>query len=94
MEYAEKLSSNAADMTKADGLRSSEHGFSDKEIMDITLAAAARNCLSRSVLALGVELYGLPPSSSRAAGRALGSAGNAPGLAALPTTELRAGGGS
>ncbi|MBT2547316.1 carboxymuconolactone decarboxylase family protein [Arthrobacter sp. ISL-65] len=64
MEYAEKLSSNAAEMTKADGLRLREHGFSDKEIMDITLAAAARNYLSRSVLALGVELDRPPTLSS------------------------------
>jgi uncharacterized peroxidase-related enzyme len=64
MEYAEKLSSNAGDMTKADGLRLREHGFSDKEIMDITLAAAARNYLSRSVLALGVELDRPPTLSS------------------------------
>jgi uncharacterized peroxidase-related enzyme len=63
MEYAEKLSANAAAMTKADGLRLREHGFSDREIMDITLVAAARNYLSRSLLALGVELD-RPPTLS------------------------------
>jgi hypothetical protein len=51
-------------MTTADGLRLREHGFSDKEIMDITLAAAARNYLSRSVLALGVELDRPPTLTS------------------------------
>ena len=63
MEYAEKLSRNAAAMTSEDGLRLRGHGFSDREIMDITLVAAARNYLSRSLLALGVELD-RPPTLS------------------------------
>ena len=56
MEFAEKVSVASADMTDADSLRLREHGFSDREIVDITLAAAARNYYSRALQALGVEL--------------------------------------
>lgn len=63
MAYAEKLSGNAAAMTAQDALELRNHGFSDAEIMDITLVAAARNYLSRTLLALGVELD-RPPSLS------------------------------
>lgn len=63
MAYAEKLSGNAAAMTAQDALALRNHGFSDAEIMDITLVAAARNYLSRTLLALGVELD-RPPSLS------------------------------
>lgn len=61
MEYAEKLSTDAAAMTDEDTLALRKHGFSDREIMDITLAATARNFLSRTLLALNVELD-VPPS--------------------------------
>lgn len=60
MEYAEKLSGDAAGMTDEDTLALRKHGFSDREIMDITLAATARNFLSRTLLALNVELD-VPP---------------------------------
>ena len=56
MEYATTLSRDSASMTDADSLVLREHGFSDREIVDITLAAAARNYYSRAIHALNVEL--------------------------------------
>ena len=63
MEYAEKLSRDATAMTDADTLALRGHGFTDREIVDITLAAAARNFLSRAVLALAVDVD-VPPGLS------------------------------
>ena len=63
MEYAEKLSRDASTMTDADSLELRNHGFTDREILDITLAAAARNYLSRAVLALAVDVD-VPPALS------------------------------
>lgn len=65
MRYAERLSSEPQKMTDADTLRLREVGFSDRQIVDITLAAAARNFLSRMLLALAVpvdEVPGLSPA--------------------------------
>lgn len=56
MDYAVKLSTDAAAMTDGDARRLREVGFSDREIADITMAAAARNFFSRALLALNVEL--------------------------------------
>lgn len=56
MDYAVKLSTDAASMTESDAQRLSYFGFSDREIADITLAAAARNFFSRALLAMGVDL--------------------------------------
>lgn len=53
MEYAVKLSTDAASMTDNDAQQLRDFGFSDREIADITLAAAARNFFSRSLLAAG-----------------------------------------
>jgi uncharacterized peroxidase-related enzyme len=72
--YAEKLSTDAAAMTDADSQALRDEGFTDRQIVDITLAAALRNYLSRSLQALAVpvdELPGLPPrvdAALRAAG--------------------------
>lgn len=55
MEFAEKLSGDSASMTEADAEELRRHGFTDREIVDITLAAGARNFYSRSLHALGVE---------------------------------------
>lgn len=41
MEYAERLSTDAVTMTDADTLDLRDHGFTDREILDITLAAGA-----------------------------------------------------
>ena len=56
MDYAVKLSTDAASMTESDALKLRDVGFSDREIADITLAAAARNFFSRALLAMGVDL--------------------------------------
>lgn len=55
MEFAEKLSGDSAAMTEADAAVLRAHGFTDREIVDIAFAAAARNFYSRSLHALGVE---------------------------------------
>jgi uncharacterized peroxidase-related enzyme len=56
MAYAERLSTDAAAMTEADSVRLREAGFTDDEIVNITLAAALRNYYSRSIQALAVEV--------------------------------------
>lgn len=56
MAYAERLSTDSSSMTEADAARLREVGFSDDEIVDITIAAAARNFYSRALHALGVEV--------------------------------------
>ncbi|KIS25666.1 carboxymuconolactone decarboxylase [Arthrobacter sp. SPG23] len=56
MEYAEKLSTDAVTMTDADTLDLRDHGFTDREILDITLAAGARNYLSRVLQAIAAEV--------------------------------------
>lgn len=56
MDYAVKLSTDAASMTERDAQRLRDFGFSDREIADITLAGAARNFFSRALLAMGVDL--------------------------------------
>ncbi|HEV2440619.1 MAG TPA: hypothetical protein VGX97_11215 [bacterium] len=55
LAYAEKITVGAYRVTQedVDGLRG--HGFSDAEILDIALAAAARNFYSRMVDATGAE---------------------------------------
>ena len=65
MAYAEKLSLHAGDMSDADTERLREVGFTDRQIVDITLAAAARNFFSRALLALAVpvdDVAGLSPA--------------------------------
>jgi len=56
MEFAERLSTNASSMTDADGERLRDLGLSDREIVDVVLAAAARNFYSRAVQSLAIEL--------------------------------------
>jgi alkylhydroperoxidase family enzyme len=63
MEYARRISTDASSMTEADSLRLRELGFTDREIVDITLAAAARNYFSRAIQALGVSVE-VPPGIS------------------------------
>jgi len=55
MEFAERLSRDSATMTDADAAALRAHGFTDREIVDIALAAAARNFYSRALHALGVD---------------------------------------
>ena len=55
MAYAEKIVLNAYKVTpeEIDGLRA--HGFSDTDILDIAMTAAARSFLSKTSDAVGVE---------------------------------------
>lgn len=65
MEYAEQLSRDPLVMRDADNEKLRAHGFSDREIVDISLAAAARNFYSRAVLALAVDVDVMPDISGR-----------------------------
>jgi hypothetical protein len=55
MEFAQKVTLDAAQVTAQDiqGLR--EHGFGEEDILNITLAAAARSFFSKTLDALGAE---------------------------------------
>ncbi len=57
-------------MTNADSQILRDAGFSDREIVDITLAAAARNYLSRILQALAVDVD-VPPKLSESMRTAL-----------------------
>ncbi|SEE50341.1 uncharacterized peroxidase-related enzyme [Arthrobacter alpinus] len=65
MDFAAKLSRNAAAMDDADSVSLRRAGFSDTEIVDVTLAAAARNYFSKALQALAVEVD-VPPGLSPA----------------------------
>lgn len=67
MAYAEKLSTDAAAMTDADSAALRAHGYTDRQIVDITLAAAARNLFSRSLQALAVPVDDVPGLPARTA---------------------------
>jgi uncharacterized peroxidase-related enzyme len=67
MRFAEKLSTDAAGMTDADSQSLRDHGFSDRQIVDIALAAAARNYFSRAIQALHVPVQDSPGLSPRLA---------------------------
>jgi uncharacterized peroxidase-related enzyme len=63
MAFAERVSQDAYAMTDDDSRRLREVGFTDREIVDIALAAAARNYYSRAIQALAVEVD-VPPRLS------------------------------
>jgi uncharacterized peroxidase-related enzyme len=81
MDYAVKLSGDSAAMDEDDSRRLRELGFSDREIVDITLAAAARNYLSRILQALAVDVD-VPPQLSDEMRGALLDPIDSPGSAA------------
>ncbi|MET0734776.1 MAG: carboxymuconolactone decarboxylase family protein [Microbacterium sp.] len=65
VRFAERLSTDAAAMTDADSQSLRDHGFSDRQIVDIALAAGVRNLFSRTLQALAVpvdEVPGLSPA--------------------------------
>jgi len=64
MAFAEKVSVDASAMTDADSTRLRDAGFTDREIVDITLAAAARNYYSRAVQALAIDVDDSPGLSA------------------------------
>ncbi|MCR2762256.1 carboxymuconolactone decarboxylase family protein [Microbacterium sp. zg.B48] len=65
MRFAEKISTDAASMTDDDSRVLREYGFTDRQIVDIALAAAARNYLSRALRALAVPVQEIPGLSPR-----------------------------
>jgi len=60
IRYAARLSGDAATMSDSDTEELRAHGYDDRQIVDITLAAAARNYLSRALLALNVGIDDVP----------------------------------
>jgi uncharacterized peroxidase-related enzyme len=71
MEFAERVVTDSVEMTDADSLRLRELGFTDREIVDITLAASARGYFSRALQALAVEPDSPPGLSPRLRGALL-----------------------
>lgn len=65
MDFAERVSGDAAGMTDEDSELLRRHGFTDEEIVNIALAAAARNYYSRAIAALGAEVEPVPGLSPR-----------------------------
>ena len=63
MDYAVRVATDTGSLTDADTLRLRELGYSDREIVDITLAAAARSYYSRAIRALGADVE-VPPGLS------------------------------
>lgn len=54
MDFAYRVGTDSSSMDDGDALALREAGFSDREIVDIALAAAARNYFSRAIQSLGV----------------------------------------
>lgn len=78
--FAERLSTSPRSMTDADSEALRAHGFSDRQIVDIALAAAARNLFSRTLQSLAVPVDatpGLPPGLAAALIRLAGEADGA-----------------
>lgn len=63
MAYAEKISRDSSAITADDVAVLRGHGLSEEEIVNIALAAAARNYYSRAIAALGAEVEELPDLS-------------------------------
>ncbi|WP_149084816.1 MULTISPECIES: carboxymuconolactone decarboxylase family protein [Microbacterium] len=60
IRFATRLSTDPGSMTDADAQELRDAGFTDRQIVDITLAAAARNYFSRALLALAVPVEDVP----------------------------------
>lgn len=60
IRFSTRLSTTPALMTDEDAQELRDAGFSDRQIVDIALAAAARNHFSRALLALAVPVDTLP----------------------------------
>lgn len=76
IRFASRLSTAPSTMTDADSQELREVGFSDRQIVDIALAAAARNYFSRALLALAVpveDVPGLDPALAAALTRTTGA---------------------
>lgn len=68
IRFAAKLSTDAGTMTDADSEELRDVGYSDRQIVDITLAAGVRNYFSRALLALAVPVDVVPGLSADLAG--------------------------
>ncbi len=64
MRFAEKLSTDASGMTDSDSQSLRDNGFSDRQIVDIALAAGIRNYFSRTLQALAVPVEDVPGLSA------------------------------
>ncbi|WP_336501105.1 carboxymuconolactone decarboxylase family protein [Microbacterium paraoxydans] len=76
IRFATRLSTAPTAMTDADAQELRAVGFTDRQIVDITLAAAARNYFSRALLALAVpveDVPGLDPALTAALVRTTGA---------------------
>ena len=60
MDFAERLSTDAASMTDADTQALRDVGFTDRQIVDIALSAGIRNYFSRVLQALAVPVDAVP----------------------------------
>jgi len=67
MRFAEKLSTDAAAMSDGDSQSLRDNGFTDRQIVDIALAAGARNYYSRTLQALAVPVESVPGLSAELA---------------------------
>jgi len=67
VDYARRMSTDARSMTDADTQSLRDAGYSDRQIVDITLAAGMRNMLSRTFQALAVPLEPMPGLSPQTA---------------------------
>ena len=64
MRFAHRLSTDPAGMTDEDSQSLRDHGFSDRQIVDIALAAGIRNHYSRTLQALAVPVEAVPGLSA------------------------------
>lgn len=55
MDFAARVSRDSCEMTDADARRLRELGLTDREIVDVALAAALRNYYSRALHALAID---------------------------------------
>ena len=75
--FAYRLSTDSASMTDADSAALRDAGFTDRQIVDITLAASVRNYLSRALQALAVPVDDVPRLDEVTTGRLLAAARSA-----------------
>ena len=64
MRFAQRLSTDPASMTDQDSQSLRDHGFSDRQIVDIALVAGIRNHYSRTLQALAVPVEAVPGLSA------------------------------
>lgn len=91
IRYAQRLSHSPGTMTDDDTAELRAHGFTDRQILDITLAAGLRNHYSRSLLALAVPLDDdpllAPELASALRSRAEAARGSAPSATSASPSE-------